>query len=74
MDAALDIIRTGLSALTEADLAAMSPAQRSVLSAIKKLFQEALDNLENSGDITKKPLYGAALKQLIKIMTALGIS
>lgn len=48
--------------------------QKKVLAQIKKVLEAALINLQDSGEITVKPMYGAKLQELITILTALGIA
>lgn len=68
----LVLIKDHLGTFTTADVANMNEELRNIFRSLKALFEAALQNLTDSGEITKKPTYGGLLNSLIEVLTALG--
>lgn len=74
MEQALGVAFTYLNFLTAQDIAALTTAQRNELRTLKAVLQNALNNVTETGEIAKKPLYAEALKKIIDLLTNRGIS
>ncbi len=68
-----DLMMQELASFSATQVAAMPPALQALLKLIKKHFDTANTNVNESGEINVKPIYGAMLDKLLEVLTKRGV-